>query len=261
MGDAPSHRAMNDVCITNALMWACLAPRRHESAMYKAYLDGKCVPVKKGRKAKAKNVPEAKAIEEVTSSQMDLFSMPEIQAESNMDETQIFELLMPKLVHILEFNRVGADSIKATTGKDFTSVSYVKPETSNVPIELRATQLAFRISARKKKYFFSLKDTYLQYAPEHLRKTAMPERGENGYIKIPFTPTNEGVQQFAEMLCKALDGTIDAVKCDYACCSRCEDCSDARCCVQPIPHIAANCGYRKILKTGKIFYGKNRNVD
>ena len=264
LGDTPSHRAMNDVCITNALLWACLAPRRHESAMYKAYLDGKSAPVKKERKSKVKKAPEAEAIEEAPSAQMDLFSMPPVQPESVMDEAQVFEVLKPYLVQVLETNCVGADSIKAEMGEKFTSVSYVKPETVDehgTPIKLRAMQLAFRISARKKKYFFSVRDSYLQYAPEHLRDTAKSERGETGYSSSAFEPPINGVQAFAEMLCKALDGTIDSVHCDYACCSRCEECSDALHCVQPIAHIAANCGYRKILKTGRVFYGKNRNVE
>ena len=264
LDDAPSHRAMNDVCTTNALLWACLAPRRHESAMYKAYLDGKSAPVKKERKSRIKKSAESEEITEASSGQMDLFSMPTVQSVDALDEAQIFDLLKPQLVQVLVSNCVGSDSIKAEPGEKFTSVSYVKPETVDehgTPIKLRAMQLAFRISARKNKYFFSVRDSYLQYAPEHLRGAAKPERGETGYSSIPFDPTPAGVQIFSAMLCKALDGTIDSVHCDYGCCSRCEACSDALHCVQPIPYIAANCGYRKILKTGKVFYGKNRNID
>lgn len=36
-----SHRALNDVYITNALLWACLAPKRYEARMFKAFLDNK----------------------------------------------------------------------------------------------------------------------------------------------------------------------------------------------------------------------------
>ena len=44
-----SHRADSDAETTNALLWACLAPRRYESAMYNAYLDDKMTHQKKGR--------------------------------------------------------------------------------------------------------------------------------------------------------------------------------------------------------------------
>lgn len=45
-----------------------------------------------------------------------------------------------------------------------------------------------------------------------------------------------------------------------ACCSRYLECSDAKQCVHPDPAFALGCGYRKILASGKIYYGENRNV-
>lgn len=39
LGSAGSHRAAHDVETTNALLWACLAPRRYESAVNRAFLD------------------------------------------------------------------------------------------------------------------------------------------------------------------------------------------------------------------------------
>lgn len=45
----PSHRADSDAETTNALLWACMAPRRYESAMYNAYLDDKMRISMKGR--------------------------------------------------------------------------------------------------------------------------------------------------------------------------------------------------------------------
>lgn len=39
LGSAGSHRASNDVETTNTLMWACLAPRKYERYVHKAFLD------------------------------------------------------------------------------------------------------------------------------------------------------------------------------------------------------------------------------
>ena len=44
----PSHRAITDVETTNSLLWACLAPRRYEGKVFRAYLDRKS-----GRECKA----------------------------------------------------------------------------------------------------------------------------------------------------------------------------------------------------------------
>lgn len=48
---------------------------------------------------------------------------------------------------------------------------------------------------------------------------------------------------------------------EYDCCSRFEECSDAKQCTNPDHASALGCGYRKILASGRVFCGKNRNID
>lgn len=156
-----------------------------------------------------------------------------------MTEEQVYEILKPHLVAILERNCVGSDSIRMEVGKQFASVQYIRPD--QMPGK-NAGQLVFRILARNGKYAFDI-----------------PCVG--GYESVPFLPTEDGISAHISAIQHALDSAIDAGACEYSCCSRAEQCSDARRCVNPYPHIAANCNYRKILKSGKIFYGKNRNVD
>lgn len=47
----------------------------------------------------------------------------------------------------------------------------------------------------------------------------------------------------------------------FSCCSRYLECSDAMHCVHENLLYATGCGYRKNLENGRIFYGKNRNID
>ena len=47
----------------------------------------------------------------------------------------------------------------------------------------------------------------------------------------------------------------------FGCCSRYEKCSDAKKCIHPDPVFALGCAYRNNLDSGRIFYGKNRNID
>lgn len=47
----------------------------------------------------------------------------------------------------------------------------------------------------------------------------------------------------------------------FACCSRFNDCSDAKECVHSNKLYSTVCQYRQNLEAGKIFYGKNRNVE
>ena len=46
----------------------------------------------------------------------------------------------------------------------------------------------------------------------------------------------------------------------FGCCSRFNECSDAKKCISPYPDLAEGCMYRTNLEAGRIFYGKNRNV-
>lgn len=46
----------------------------------------------------------------------------------------------------------------------------------------------------------------------------------------------------------------------YGCCHLYQECSDAKRCVSPEKMYATVCLYRKNLESGRIFYGKNRNV-
>ena len=47
----------------------------------------------------------------------------------------------------------------------------------------------------------------------------------------------------------------------FACCARYEECSDAKRCTHPNQLYSTACAYRKNLDSGKIFYGKNKNIE
>lgn len=47
----------------------------------------------------------------------------------------------------------------------------------------------------------------------------------------------------------------------FGCCNSFLECSDAKRCVHPNKLFASGCLYRANLESGKIFYGKNRNID
>lgn len=47
----------------------------------------------------------------------------------------------------------------------------------------------------------------------------------------------------------------------FGCCSKYEQCSDERKCLHANPMYSRGCAYRYNLEAGRIFYGKNRNVD
>lgn len=47
----------------------------------------------------------------------------------------------------------------------------------------------------------------------------------------------------------------------FACCTRYEECSNEKKCIHPNQLYSTACAYRKNLESGKIFYGKNKNIE
>ena len=80
------------------------------------------------------------------------------------------------------------------------------------------------------------------------------------YTKIKIPPS-ESIEKYTYMLQSVLQGIIDRIPKEYDCCSQYLACSDALSCVHSDKKFALKCGYRKILKSGKVFFGINRNVD
>lgn len=59
----------------------------------------------------------------------------------------------------------------------------------------------------------------------------------------------------------SLQAIIDAIPKEFSCCSRYMECSNKMHCLNPDKDLAMRCGYRKVLMSGKVFYGVNRNVE
>lgn len=89
---------------------------------------------------------------------------------------------------------------------------------------------------------------------------SMVDDKKSDYTKIKIFPS-ESIEKYAFMLQSVLQGIIDRIPKEYDCCSQYLACSDAQGCIHPDKKFALKCGYRKVLKSGKIFFGKNRNVD
>lgn len=89
---------------------------------------------------------------------------------------------------------------------------------------------------------------------------SMVDKPHSDYTKIKMG-TFEDINQYVYMLQEILQIVIDRFPKDFDCCSRYLACSDAKRCVHPDTEFSLKCGYRKILRRGRIFYGKNRNID
>lgn len=119
------------------------------------------------------------------------------------------------------------------------------------------SSLICRLKLRGKKWYIAIPERLQEVIPEGVETTTISS--EKQFLRIAFDLlTESGVLSLME---KATLLAIELVPKEFDCCSRYEECSDAKVCIHPDPAFSMLCGYRKILKSGRIFYGENRNID
>lgn len=172
--------------------------------------------------------------------QMDFFSV-------SPTEEWVFEVLRPSLLCTVIENNASQDSLFCKEGKNYSSVWFAK-------------QLAFRICCRDDRHYFGVSIDFCKNVPNEFAVKITSVGKADGFSNFEFIPTEEGIKLFSSFLGAVLDQAIDSTPKEFDCCARYEECSNARKCINPRPDLAVGCGYRKIMKSGRIFYGKNRNV-
>ena len=81
------------------------------------------------------------------------------------------------------------------------------------------------------------------------------------FTRVLINPDNKDFKDFS--LCAirlALDEFFAQGGSAFGCCSRYEECSDAKKCLHENRLYALGCAYYHSLREGRIFYGKNRNI-
>lgn len=84
---------------------------------------------------------------------------------------------------------------------------------------------------------------------------------ETIYVRIDLDDFKNYIndENFVDILNRILLDSFCLKKFD--CCSKYSECSDARRCVHEDAIYSTACTYRRHLENGKIFYGRNRNID
>lgn len=89
----------------------------------------------------------------------------------------------------------------------------------------------------------------------------LPEgKKRDKYIHVKLQNPNE-TRNYVTYMIAVIQKIIESIPKEYSCCSRYMECSDKRACTNPDKDMAMRCGYRKVLMSGKVFFGANRNID
>lgn len=165
------------------------------------------------------------------------------------DEERLLQAITPCLIASLKQYGITADALSSEVLKNYTSVSIL----GKLALRVRCTKQLRYISCHR---LAAGQQEVLK--PFYISQTKADASA--GFIRINLpdftvTPELEVALDTVIVNClAALSGAFD-------CCSRYEACSDAKQCVHPDPMVSVGCSYRRNLNQGRIFYGKNRNID
>lgn len=116
---------------------------------------------------------------------------------------------------------------------------------------------AFRLRIRGKRHYISIPLSLADLIPADA-PSRKPTKNEK-YYRV-FITDKHSFESYIPFLVNIASETVNRYPKEWDCCSRYLECSDAKNCVHPEKAVALCCGYRKILGSGRIFYGKNRNI-
>lgn len=117
---------------------------------------------------------------------------------------------------------------------------------------------AFRLRLRGTQHYISIPSVFSDLIPDSYPKKQLAS--ESKYIRVLIDKAHP-IESYRKFLIQITSETVNRYPKEWDCCSRYLECSDAKTCVHPDKSFALGCGYRKILNTGRIFYGKNRNIN
>lgn len=144
----------------------------------------------------------------------------------------------------------------ANQGVDGQALTYSSTSGYTVVSFLKLT--CFRLRIRGKQCYISIPLVFLDLIPSMFPQKRL--QSEPKYIRI-LIDEKHTIDSYTDFLVQIAGETINRYPKGWDCCSRYLECSNARACIHPDKTFALECGYRKILNSGRVFYGENRNID
>lgn len=158
-----------------------------------------------------------------------------------MSEAQIFEQLQPLFLRASELFHLDPDGFRREELKEFSSIYFDKT-------------LLFRVRSRGK-------NDNISFAPalsEQISDRLLPYTvSRDDLIHVPL---GEGYDSDLDsVILAAIEDMVDHVSKEYDSCAFVDACSDAGKCVREDDRTRSlYCGYRKILKSGRVFFGAKK---
>ena len=197
--------------------------------------------------------------------QISLFDSYDWKKETEkMLEELVEELELPKGSLLLLENK--ARLTDATTSYAVNIYEPEYPETPSAKKDETRNSIVLRIEEKKnkdKKDEIEIIVNKTQY--EALYKPAVNKittrKSEGDFIRLRLDNDSPEIINYIKENTKYRVKNYSSKERMFGCCSRFNECSDAKKCVHPNKLFSMACHYRHNLDNGRIFYGENKNVD
>lgn len=171
--------------------------------------------------------------------QMDIFS----NMKPDINEETAYKIIEPSLLHVLEQYSVDPKHLRLERKRSYSSVLF-------------QSSLIARLCFRGANSYISFSSLYEQFLSQ-----SRPHRDKQGFIRVYVESPSSRLSEYTSLFSDILTAILEHIQKEFDCCSRYMECSDAKKCIHPDRDFSLTCGYKKIMRSGKIFYGKNRNID
>ena len=163
------------------------------------------------------------------------------------EELRAYDLIAPFIREILEQNNISHTKLHNKPPKsgssNFTSL-YI------------GTTLLLRIRIRSTKYYIEISEMYpsVYSAIKSGELESMVISSKTHFLRLPISNADD-VLTYLDLIKNATIDLLDRIPKDFSCCSRYEACSNAQRCTHPDQELAWGCNYKKVLRSGRAFYG------
>lgn len=152
-------------------------------------------------------------------------------------ESDAYNAIKPRLLSVLERNWADRSLLALDQRKSYYSITF----DGSVVARLKGG-----------------KNPYIEFPSNNV--DILDGKKRDAYTRISLDDLDKA-PDYGNYFEASLQAIIDAIPKEFSCCSRYMECSNRIQCLNPDKDLAMRCGYRKVLMSGKVFYGVNRNIE
>ncbi len=176
-----------------------------------------------------------------------------------MLEDLIKELELPKGSLLLLENKARLSDAITSYAINIYEPEY--PPISNSWRDETRNSIVLRIEEKKDELEVILGKTQYELLYKPTVNKITERKSEADTIRLRFSIDSPELINYLKENTKFRVKNYSSKEASFGCCSRFEECSDAKKCVHPNKLFSMACQYRHNLDSGRIFYGKNKNID